>query len=136
MSTHYHLYCEKTGECIEAVAHVGNASTPRVDANAMGAFFLYHQMTVDSAPLVLIQLDSLDEDRTILDSLEAVAEETQRVGGFHGYKPPVLVWTDANYRSLAARSPVVLKNLSEFEHRAGVWRLTTERPAESSQSRK
>ena len=121
MSNHYFLYCEKTGECVEAVAHVGNKSSPRIEANALSAFLVYHQEQASGAPLVMRNVDSLgnDEfggnDRSLMSSLEDAAEEYESVGSFPGYKSPIMIWTEANYRSLAARLPKVAEWLDEYE---------------------
>jgi len=123
MSTHYHLYCEKTGECVEAVAHVGNTSVPRIEANALGAFLLYHQVVADNAPFVLIQLDALEDDRSIMSSLQEVADEQESIGSYAGYKRPVLKWTKDNYLSLAGRNSRVLEGINDFERgpSGGTW---------------
>ena len=138
MPIHYHLYCEKTGECVEAVAIVGRKSFPQIDANALGAFLVYHQLAAAGEPLVLVQLDSLEGDRNLLTSLEEVEDERESIGQFPGYTPPVLIWTKDNYRAFAARAPRLNESLDEIEAEAGVWKLTaavaTAAPAPSSEN--
>lgn len=123
MSSHYYLYCEKTGECVEAVAHVGSRSGPRIQANALQAFLVYHHMVASGAPLVLRDVDEISSDRSLMSSLEEAAQEMESIGGFPGYQPPIMVWTEANYRSLAQRAKGLGEMLDEYEHApsGGVW---------------
>lgn len=123
MSSHYYLYCEKTGECVEAVAHVGSRAGPRIEANALQAFLVYHHMTANGAPLVLRNVDSFASDRSLMSSLEDVAQEFESIGSFPGYQSPIMVWTEENYRSLAKRAEGLAEMLDEYEHApsGGLW---------------
>ncbi|TXH00075.1 MAG: hypothetical protein E6R08_01160 [Nevskiaceae bacterium] len=124
MSNHYYLFCEQTGECVEAVAHVGNRSGPRMQANALQAYLVYHHIKAGGAPLVLRNVDDIGgRGRSLMESLEEVSEEFDSIGDSPGYTPPVLIWTDENYRSLAARAEGLAAMLSEYEQApsGGVW---------------
>ncbi|MEJ6003764.1 hypothetical protein [Paucibacter soli] len=123
MSSHYYLFCEQTGECVEAVAHVGSRPGPRIEANALQAFLCYHYIKASGAPMVMREIDSIARDRSLVSSVEAAAEEFESMGGFPGYEPPVMVWTEKNYRSLASRADGLDGMLHEYEQApsGGVW---------------
>jgi hypothetical protein len=121
MSSHYYLYCEQTGECIEALAHGGSKTFPRIEANAMGAFLLYQHKVSPGAGLRIVNVDSFGDDRSLMGSLAEVEDEFASVGDFSGYQSPILVWSDKNYRELVGRRPDVLAVLAEFELTAGTW---------------
>lgn len=123
MSSHYYLFCEVTGECVEAVAHVGGRIGPRIEANALQAFLVYHHIKASGAALVMRQLESVSRDRNIVASLEEAAEESESIGDFPGYKPPVMIWTERNYRSLSSRADGLAAMLNEYEQSpsGGVW---------------
>lgn len=124
MSSHYYLYCERTGECAEAVAHVGSTSGPRIEANALQAFLVYHHLHATGTPLVLRDIDSIDgDDRSVFSSLDDVAQEFESIGSFAGYQSPILIWTEENYRALAGRDVGLAAKLEEYENApsGGVW---------------
>ncbi len=119
MSSHFYLFSEETGECVEAVAHVGSRSGPRIEANALQAFLLYHHKKASGKPLVMREIDAIARDSTLVSSLEEAAEDFEMVGGFGVYKKPIMIWNEANYRSLAKRLPGLAEMLTEYEHAPG-----------------
>lgn len=58
-----------------------------------------------------------------MSSLEGAKEEFESIGDFPGYKPPILAWTEENYRALAKRDAGLAKILEEYESApsGGVW---------------
>lgn len=123
MSQHYYLYCEQTGECVEVVAESGCKAWPRIEANALQAFLTYHHIKAPGAALTMCQLERICVDRHIVESLEEAAEEFASIGDFPGYKPPVMIWTENNFRALASRVEGLAAQLEDFEQApsGGVW---------------
>lgn len=123
MSNYYYLYCDQTNECIEVVAEVGCKPSPRIQANALQAFLTYHHIKAPGAALTMCQLDRISVDRNIVESLEDAAEDFESIGGFPQYKPPVMIWTENNFRALASRMDGLAAQLEDFEQApsGGVW---------------
>ncbi len=122
MSSHFYLYCEETDECVETVAHVGDKTCPRIDANALGAFLTYHLREAPAAAFRLVEVESFSDDRTC-HSLAELAEDMESIGSFAGYRRPTLVWDGCNYREFASRRQDLGESLRDFEQNAGLWEL-------------
>lgn len=124
MSNHYFLFSEQTGECVEAVAVVGSRAAPRIEANALQAFLVYHHINAPGADLFIRNIDSLaDGGRSIVRSLEEAAEIVDQMVGVEGFEPPILIWTKNNYRALAERDCGLRVMLQEYEAApsGGIW---------------
>lgn len=121
MSTYLFLCCDKTGECVEVIAHVGSKIVPRLPANAVGAFLVYHEAVAPGAGFAVRELEAFSAGRNVFSSLSDAAEDFAQVGGLAGYVDPVLVWTEANYHELMARRPRVAGMLREIEGAGAVW---------------
>lgn len=124
MSYHYFLFSEQTGECVEVVAVVGSRAAPRIEANALQSFLLYHHINAPGADLSLRDMDSLaDGCRGMVESLDEAAEMVDQMAGFEGFEPPILIWTEKNYRSLVERDCGLKRMLQEYEEApsGGVW---------------
>lgn len=119
MSYHFYLFCEQTNECVEVAAHVGNVVTPRIQANALQAFLTYHHIKACGAPLVIWEIDSIAQDRSVVTSLEEAAAEFESVGSYAGYQAPIMLWTEQNYRALSERAPGLAETLEEYAQAPG-----------------
>lgn len=123
MSSHFFLYCEQTGECVEAIARVGNWCGPRIEANALQAFLVYHHIKAGGAMMRIVELESISRDRNIVASLEEAVDEKESIGDFAGYKAPVMIWTEKNFRELAARADRLVAALEDYAQApsGGTW---------------
>lgn len=123
MASYHYLYCQQTDECIEVVACVGNWKGPRIEANALQAFLVYHFLKAPGAPLVTWEAGSISRGRFMVDSLEELAEQKDLAGDPPREKLPVLLWTEQNHRALAARAEGLGDTLRDLEAApsGGVW---------------
>lgn len=119
MSSYQHLYCQQTHECIEVVACVGNWKGPRIDANALQAFLVYHFLVAPGAPLVTWEDGTISYGRFITDSIEELELQRELAGNPPREKLPVLIWTGQNYRALAGRADGLAAVLSDYEQDGG-----------------
>ena len=121
MSTYYCIFCKQTNECIEIIAEVGCKAGPRIEANALQAFLLYHHLAFKLTPLDLTikNMDSFDYGVNMHTSLEDIKAEFESIGSFTGYQPPVLLWNNENYKSLSARAPGLIDKLDSYQHAPG-----------------
>ena len=131
MSNYYYLFCKETNECIEVIASVGAKPGPRIEANALQAFLVYHHVSsylpyVGPTPTFTIQnIDSLGEDpyRNIVTSLEERQQDIDQNSWMPDYATPIIKWTNENYRALAARANDLDNRLTEYENAygGGLW---------------
>lgn len=129
MSNYFYLLCEETNECIEVIASVGCKPGPRIDANALQAFLVYHHINAlpsYRAPIFSIHnIDSIGDDpyRNIVTSLEERQQDIDQNSWMPDYATPVIKWTSENYRALAARANDLDNRLTEYENAygGGLW---------------
>ncbi len=135
MSDYYYLFCKETNECIEVIASVGCKPGPRIDANALQAFLVYHHIvahpTYRAPAFTIHNIDSIGEDpyRNIVTSLEEWQQDIDHNSWMPDYATPIIKWTSENYRSLAARAKDLDNRLTEYENApgGGLWvRKTTD----------
>jgi len=123
MSAHFHLWCKETDEATETIAIVGDKTFPRIEANALSAFLLYHFTVAPGAELKIVELDGYPDlkERNTCDSLKALEQEIESIGDFEGYEKPIMLWTESNYHEFISREPGLANMLRDFEDRASVW---------------
>lgn len=128
MSSYYYLFCEQTNECIEVVATVGAKPGPRIDANALQAFLVYHHMVASQFTCPSFTLENIDDisdatGRISVTSLDEMKQYINSNSWIDGYTSPILIWTEDNYKSLADRANGLASRLSEYENApsGGIW---------------
>lgn len=128
MSNNYYLFCKDTNECIEVIANVGAQNGPRIEANALQAFLVYHHIVAPRftcASFTIENIDEVGEDpyRNIVTSLEEMQKDIDDNSWMDDYETPILKWTNDNYKVLSARDTGLEKSLNEYENAAsgGLW---------------